>query len=194
MSRLQTFCGDQNGSAVVEFAMIAPVLLMTLAGVLDMGYNYYAQAQLQGAVQRVARLSTVEGAEFRHEDLDMAVRNAVHQIVPDAELDISRSSYANFSDIAQPEDFTDVDNDGSCNDGEPFEDANGNGVWDEDRGSAGFGSARDAVLYVVNVTYPRAFGAGGLIGLPDVATSASTVLRNQPFGEQAERSGVGHCA
>ena len=194
MSRLQTFCSDQNGSAVVEFAMIAPVLLMTLAGVLDMGYNYYAQAQLQGAVQRVARLSTVEGAEFRHEDLDMAVRDAVHQIVPDAELDISRSSYANFSDIAQPEDFTDVDDDGSCNDGEPFEDANGNGVWDEDRGSAGFGSARDAVLYVVNVTYPRAFGAGGLIGLPDVATSASTVLRNQPFGEQAERSGVGHCA
>ena len=96
MSRLQTFCSDQNGSAVVEFAMIAPVLLMTLAGVLDMGYNYYAQAQLQGAVQRVARLSTVEGAEFRHEDLDMAVRDAVHQIVPDAELDISRSSYANF--------------------------------------------------------------------------------------------------
>ncbi|NTZ41643.1 pilus assembly protein [Altererythrobacter sp. SALINAS58] len=129
MSRLQTFCGDQNGSAVVEFAMIAPVLLMTLAGVLDMSYNYYAQAQLQGAVQHVAGLSTVEGAEFRHEDLDRAVRDAVHRIVADAELEISRSSYANFSDIAQPDDFTDVDDKGVCNDGEPFEDANGNGFW-----------------------------------------------------------------
>ena len=44
--------------------------------------------------------------------------------------------------------------------GEPFEDANANGTWDEDRGSDGQGGARDAVLYVVSVSYRRAFGVG----------------------------------
>jgi Flp pilus assembly pilin Flp len=186
---------DTRGATLVEFALVAPILLMTLLGLFEMGYNYYIQTQLQGAIQQAARSSTIESAIGDTDEIDARVAEAVHMIVPDAEVGFSRTSYANFSDVSQPEDFTDIDGSGSCNDGEPFEDANGNGSWDQDRGNAGQGGARDAVLYVVSVSYRRAFGVTQLLGFDEMfTTEATTVLRNQPFGDQVVAAAPGNCA
>lgn len=194
MMTVRSIRQDTDGAALVEFALLAPVLLLTLLGLFDMSYNYYLQAQLQGSIQQASRDSTIEGAVVRSEVIDQRVRDAVDDIVPDANLRFERFAYTNFSEVSQPEDFVDLDRDGRCNDGEPFEDANGNGEWDEDRGIAGTGGARDAVLYTVTVSYRRAFGAAQIIGLPEiVSTEASTVLRNQPFGKQETIAGVGNC-
>ena len=195
MTRLRTLLADERGATLVEFALVAPVLLMTLLGLFEMGYNYYIQAQLQGAIQQAARNSTIENAMGNSAEIDARVARAVHHIVPKAEVEFARRSYANFSDVQQAEDFSDIDANGTCNDGEPFEDANGNGSWDQDRGSDGQGGARDAVLYVVSVSYRRAFGVGELLGFPAMfTTDATTVLRNQPFGEQAVTAVAGNCA
>ena len=106
----------------------------------------------------------------------------------------TRRAYTDFSDVSQPEDFTDTDNNGRCDNGEPFEDANGNGLYDTDRGIDGIGSARDAVLYTVTVRYPRAFPVMSLLGFEKTVTAqARTVLRNQPYGNQHVSSGVGTC-
>jgi hypothetical protein len=170
------------------------VLLVLLLGLFEMGYNYYTAAQLQGAVQKAARDSSTERANAGTEAIDDAVAAAVRRIVPNAGLEFSRRAYSTFSDVHRPEDFTDLDENGICNDGEPFEDANGNGIYDTDRGIAGGGGARDAVLYVVRVSYRRAFNVSGLIGLSDrVETQTTTVLRNQPWDAQRVRAGVGHC-
>ena len=176
---------DSTGATIVEFAMIAPVLLMAIMGILDMGYNMYATSMLQGAIQKSARDSTLEGGAGNAVALNARVADAVHDVVPGATMTYSRKSYTNFADVRQPEDFTDVDGDGTCNNGEPYEDANGNASWDADRGMTGQGGARDAVLYEVTVSYPRAFPVAGLIGLPnEFTTVARTVLRNQPFDLQ----------
>jgi hypothetical protein len=98
--------------------------------------------------------------------------------------------------FSQPEDYNDVDGDGSCNNGEPFEDLNNNGNWDADRGTAGQGGARDAVLYNVTISYPRLFPVARLIpGQSDTFTmTATTVLRNQPYGLQNETTPTtGNC-
>ena len=129
---------------LVEFALIAPVLLMLLMGMFDMGYNYYMQSQLQGAVQKASRDATVQALAGDTTGIDERVAHAVREIVPSATLTFSRRAYSSFSDVHRPEDFTDIDNNGTCNDGEPFEDANDNGTWDQDRGSVGGGGARDA--------------------------------------------------
>lgn len=194
MSTLTRLTHDRRGAAVVEFALIAPVLLMLLMGMFDMGYNYYMQSQLQGAVQKASRDATVQALAGDPTGIDERVTHAVREIVPSAELTFSRRAYSSFSDVHRAEDFTDIDNNGTCNDGEPFEDANDNGTWDQDRGSTGGGGARDAVLYVVGVSYPRAFGAAQLVGLPaNVTTEAVTVLRNQPWDLQTVHSVVGNC-
>lgn len=186
---------DEEGATLVEFAMLSPVLLTLLLGLFDLGYNIYTKTQLEGAIQKAARDSTIEGAAGREAIIDARVKAAVHDISPQATVAFSRRAYSNFSDVSQPEDFTDVNSDGLCNDGEPYEDANGNGKWDSDRGSVGFGGARDAVLYTVSVSYPRAFPVSTLIGLDPVQTTQSTtVLRNQPYSQQPEASLVQNCA
>jgi Flp pilus assembly protein TadG len=185
---------DNAGVTVVEFALIAPALLLSILGIMDIGYNIYTQTLLRGAIQKAARDSSIEGSGNSVAAIDARVTRAVREIAPNADIDFNRMAYTNFSDVAVAEDFTDLDNDGQCNNGEPFEDVNGNNSWDADRGSEGQGGARDAVLYTVNVRYDRAFPLAPMIGLPStVGTSASTVLRNQPFGLQQATVTVGNC-
>jgi hypothetical protein len=184
----------RRGAALVEFALLTPVLLIMLMGIFDMGFNIYTKTLLEGAVQKAARASTIEGASTRDAEIDKAVTLAVRQVSPQAQLSFERQAYTNFSEVSQPEDFTDIDKDGICADGEPFEDVNGNGTWDADRGIDGFGGARDAVLYTVSIEYPRMFPIANLIGLPPhFTTEAVTVLRNQPYGDQDAEQTVGNC-
>lgn len=192
MPALRTLTSDQHGAAVVEFAMVAPVFLLALLGVFDMTYNMYTASLLEGSIQKAARDSSLEGAAAT---LDADVTETVRVIAPDADLQFSRMAYSEYADVSQPEDYTDMNGDSRCNDGEPFEDVNANGVWDADRGISGFGGARDAVLYEVTVTYDRPFPVSGFVpGMSRrVTTVARTVLRNQPFGQQMTVATVGNC-
>jgi Flp pilus assembly protein TadG len=184
---LRKLRADQQGVSVVEFALLAPVLLTMLMGLLDMAYNMYTAQMLQGAVQAAARKSTIEGAAADSTGIDAVVTRAVHAVAPTATMTFSRKAYTNFGNVNRPEDYDDVNADATCNNGEPFEDANGNGSWDSDPGQTGFGGARDAVLYQVNITYPRAFPIFVFIpGQTSTFTlNASVVLRNQPYGMQS---------
>lgn len=192
MKRPADLAKDQQGAAIVEFALVAPVFLMALMGMFDLSYNMYTAALLEGAIQKAARDSSLEGSAVT---LDDAVTEAVQVIAPDADLQFARTAYSDYADVAQPEDYTDMNGDSRCNDGEPFEDVNANSRWDADRGVSGFGGARDAVLYEVTVTYDRPFPISGFIpGMSRrVTTVARTVLRNQPFGQRVTVATVGNC-
>ncbi|MGX7895195.1 TadE/TadG family type IV pilus assembly protein [Tsuneonella sp. HG222] len=180
LRRLRT---DECGATVVEFALLAPVLVVSLLGLFDMGYNTYTSSVLQGAIAKAARNSAIEGAD--HTALDSKVEAAVKNIAGNATVTFERKAYSNFSDVRSPEDFSDLNGNGACDAGEPFEDVNGNNSWDMDRGRSGGGGARDAVLYTVRVSYPRAFPIGALIGLSEThQTQSSAVLRNQPYADQ----------
>jgi len=185
---------DARGATAVEFAAIAPALLLVLLGLMDFGYNIYATSLIEGAMQQAGRNSTIEGAETRAQEIDNQVRDVVEDIAPNATVEFDRRAYVDFADIGRPEEFTDSNEDGVCNAGEAFEDANGNGTWDEDRAREDMGGARDAVLYTVTVSYPRAFPAMKLFGFGDtVSVSSHTLLRNQPYGPQNRAMPVGNC-
>jgi Flp pilus assembly protein TadG len=185
---------DARGATAVEFAAIAPALFMVILGLMDLSYNIYATTLLEGAIQQAGRDSTIEGAETRGLAIDDALRDRVDDIVPNATIAISRRAYMDYSDVNRPEDFTDSNDDGVCSDGEPFEDVNRNGMWDAERGRDDMGGARDAVLYTVTVTYPRAFPVMKLLGFSPIVTARSrTILRNQPYGPQNRAAGVGNC-
>lgn len=195
--RLRTLIVDERGVTIVEFALMSPVLALMLMGLLDLAFNMYTTEMLQGAIQKAARDSTIEGSSGKEAQLDAIVANAVHAIAPGATLTFNRRSYSSFTEAGRPEDYTDVDNDGTCDHGEPYEDANGNGAWDLDRGQVGFGGARDAVLYTVTVKYQRPFPVAGFIPgqTKDFTLSAATVLRNQPYGQQSTNAAptTGNC-
>ena len=195
--RLSALLRDQCGVIAVEFALVAPVLMLMLMGLFDLSYNMYTTQMLQGAIENAARNSSIEGAVGKEAQLDAMVTTAVRAVAPPATLTFTRRAYSSFTKAGRPEDFTDVDSDGVCSKGEPFEDANGNGKWDTDGGKTGFGGARDAVLYTVVVKYQRPFPIAGLIpGQSKTFTlSAATVLRNQPYGQQAAKAApaTGNC-
>lgn len=175
---------DQTGAAIVEFALIAPVLLMTLFGMFDLGHGMYTKAMLQGAIEKASRDSTIESSTTGN--LDSKVTAVVRRIAPNAVLGFTRKSYTSFSNVGQPEEFVDTDSDTLCDNGETFEDANSNGVWDAEQGRTGNGAARDAVLYTVTVSYPRQFPIARLIGQSNtMQMSVATILRNQPYNLQS---------
>jgi Flp pilus assembly pilin Flp len=180
---------DRQGVTAIEFGIAMPVMALMLMGLFDLGFQVYAQSVLQGAVQQAARASTLETGGINSTTLDTTIEEKFHDVIPGAELDFSRKNYANFEDVGIPEDFDDTNNDDTCNNGEVFEDINSNGNWDEDRGADGLGGARDAVLYSVSASYSRVFPFHNFVGLPEeITVDGSTVLRNQPYDEQAERT------
>ena len=192
---LHQLAQSQHGATAVEFALVVPMLLMVVMGLFDMTYNMYTSSMLRGAIQQAARNATTEFGAENTTALDESISKAVHAIAPQANVQFARKSYIDYADVGKPEDYTDLDDDGRCDNGEPFEDVNGNGVWDKDRGITGNGGARDAVLYTVDVTYPRAFGMIGLLGFsPNVVAQAKSILRNQPYGPSTHQPPqMGHC-
>ncbi|ABC63370.1 TadE/TadG family type IV pilus assembly protein [Erythrobacter litoralis] len=191
-SFLPRLLDDKRGVTIVEFGMVAPTLIVLLLGVFDITYNMYSSSMLQGTVQQAARNSALEGADSMAQNA--AVETAVRQVAPNATFTHKRIAYTTFTEVGSAESFDDVNDDGICADGELFEDANGNGIWDSDRGVVGSGGARDAVVYTVSIEYPRVVPIATFIGLdPNYSLDVQTVLRNQPWALQSQSEATGNC-
>ena len=176
---------DQRGATAVEFAMVAPIMIVMLMGLLDLGHQIYVQAVLEGEMQKAARDSTLESGVSASSTIDARVQNAVRNVAGSATFAATRKSYSNFNDVGEPEDYTDSNSNGIHDSGECFEDVNGNGQWDADLGRDGQGGADDVVLYTMRVTYPELFPLSSLIGWSGTKQiEATTILRNQPYNNQ----------
>jgi hypothetical protein len=156
-------------------------------GFFDLAHRTYATAVLQGALQKAGRDSTLETGGANTAAIDTAVKNQVFKITgTKAQFASVRQSYTDFTNVGTPEVFKDkAPLNGKYDAGECFEDLNGNGQWDADVGKNGQGSAQDAVVYKVTITYDRVFPMAKLLGWnPKQVITSSTVLRNQPYGDQ----------
>ncbi|MBN8847181.1 MAG: pilus assembly protein, partial [Sphingomonas sp.] len=89
---------DRRGATIVEFAIVAPVMLLLLMGLADVIYQGYVQSALTGAVQKAARDATIEGnGNVQNTDaLDAKVQAMVRKIAPAATFSSTRKSYAYF--------------------------------------------------------------------------------------------------
>jgi Flp pilus assembly protein TadG len=185
--------GDRRGVTVVEFGLIAPVMLMLIMGLGDLLYQMYMQSILTGAVQKAGRDSGIEGGSTTSATIDNKVKAMVLKIAPNATFSSTRKSYDNFTEVA-PEPFTDTNHNGVRDSGECFTDVNANGVWDSDPGSTGQGGADAVAIYTMTVTYPRLFPIAKLVGWSNNQTvSAMTLLKNQPYANQVTTTSVTVC-
>lgn len=181
---------DREGVTLVEFAFVGPVLILMLMGLFDIAHTQYTSAVLYGAVQKAARDYTLESATTSAATIDTRVQDQIRSVMPNgATITFTKTAFDDFKNVNEREEYTDLNNNGTCNTGEPYQDENNNGVWDIYRGQSGLGTARDVMLYTTNVTYPRLFPMFGMIGLPaNVTLSATTVLRRQPFDQGSNMS------
>ncbi|WP_375391398.1 TadE/TadG family type IV pilus assembly protein [uncultured Sphingomonas sp.] len=187
---------DRRGAALVEFAIVAPVMLLMIMGLGDILYQVYAQSILSGELQKAARDSGIEGGAANAATFDAKVVARLTPLMRNFNNDCgtgtttgvvwcsTRKSYDTFSEV-KPEPFVDTNNNGIRDPGECFTDVNGNGTWDADPGTTGQGGASAVTLYTIRVTYPRLFPVAGLLGWSTRQTiSATTLLKNQPYATQ----------
>ncbi len=183
--RLVPLYGDRRGVTVVEFAVVAPVMILLIMGLGELTFTIYAQSVLSGAVQKAGRDSAIQGASDRVIDIDTRVMEQVHALVPRATHVSSRASYFNFGSV-RPERFVDGNGNNVRDAGECFDDINNNSRWDADPGVANQGGASDVTRYRIRVTYPRPFPMAQLLGWDaDATMAAETLVKNQPYATQS---------
>jgi hypothetical protein len=179
----RTLLRRQDGTAVMEFGLIAPVFFLLLLGTCDLAHTAYAHAVFAGAVERAARDSSLETADTSA--ADQSIEDSIAPVLPGAVVTTQRKSYFDFSDIDRPEQFTDVNGNDICDNGESYVDENNSGRWESDVGSAGNGGASDVVSYTATVRYEPLFRVPFMPSAWTERTiTASAVKKNQPFGNQ----------
>lgn len=201
MSRLGSpgLLRDRSGMAMVEFAFVAPVMVIVLMGLGELLYQPYVQSILTGAVQKAGRDSTIEDSAFSDDAIaaiDGQVKSAVRGVAKTATFVSRRESYSSFS-LIKPEYFVDSNDNKVRDNNECFDDVNGNGSWDAKPGRVGQGGADDITAYTMTVTYPRLFPVTGVLGWSPMQTiSAQTLLKNQPYKAQTTHviKKVGACS
>lgn len=192
MSLLAKLRRDQAGAAIVEFALVAPTMVVMMMGVFELGHTMYVQSVVNGAMQEAGRDSTVERANLAN--IETQVRRRVGPVAPGAVFEFKRAFQQQYVTINRKEPFSDLDGDGKCNDGEPYEDLNDNGIRDLATGVDGQGNARDVVVFQVDVEYDRLFPMPSLSGWSNENTVVGrTILRNQPFRQQDRSVSIEGC-
>jgi Flp pilus assembly protein TadG len=180
-SILRALRSDTRGATIVEFALVVPVMAMLMLGTLDLGYRSYVTSVIQGSLHEAARMATVGGIPTS--TIETHVQNRLHAFSRNATITTTTRSYTEFSGVSVPETITqDTAPLNAYNAGDCFQDANGNGTYDLDRGRSGLGGAEDVVFFEVTMTYPHIVPVGKLLGWnTNVTVRQNTVLRNQPF-------------
>jgi Flp pilus assembly protein TadG len=179
--------GDSTGTAALEFGFVAPVLIMAVLGIMELGMILFVTSLLEGSVRTAARFGITGYAPAsvsREEQIRDILEENTAGLIDMAEVTFTQYVYENFSDIGKPEPYVDDSPaNGSYDAGESYQDVNGNGQWDSDMGVAGVGGPGAVVIYKVSYDWPLLtpyladiLGEGGKIPL-----EASIVVRNEPF-------------
>lgn len=177
---------DTRGAAMMEFAIVAPVLLLMIIGGLGAGHTLYVKSVLDGEMQKAARDTGLEdaGSEARQSAIQAVVRDQVRRVITGAKIDFAMKSFHDYRNAKnRAEEYVDSNHDGACNNGESYVDANNSGTWDVEGGTDGIGGSKDVVLLTAVVTYPSFLPFGQNKGL--MKLTSSTLLRNQPANDQA---------
>lgn len=173
---------DDRGSTLVEFTFVGPLFLMMVFGLLDITHQLYVRSTLQGEVEKAGRDSGLQTGVAAATTIDNKVSAMMAKVAPGSTITFERKTYADFSNIANPEPFTDGNSNGVRNPGECYQDINGNSTWDADSSASGQGGASASVVYKATATVPHLFPVMSFFNASANQTmSAATILRNQPY-------------
>jgi len=92
--------GRRSGSAIVEFALIAPVFFLMIFALMEIGIIFFAQSTLQKATNDVARLvrtGQVQNGAMTQTQIHDRVCSDIAPLIPcDSNLRVDVESFSNF--------------------------------------------------------------------------------------------------
>ncbi len=179
----KSFIRDSQGIAALEFALIAPVFILMLTGIIEFSLVMFASSVIEGATAYSARYGktgyTASGST-RQQQIISAVSTRSAGLLDPTKITVTTTVYPSFNSISQEEPYIDSNHNGTYNVGESYTDINHNSQWDS-TGVAGLGNANDVVVYTVNYPWTVytpiiANFLGGTMWL-----SSRTVVKNEPY-------------
>jgi hypothetical protein len=185
-SLLQRLWRARNGSVLVEFAFVGPMVVTSIVGVMEVGMVLTVQALMEGAVRDAARYGvTGQNDAERLAIIGNIIEDRTIGLVDFNAATVDILTYGSFDDIGAPEPFVDeAPYNGVYDSGESYTDINGNGQWDPDQGKSGAGDASEVVVYRIHYTVPSLTGlVEGLTG--GISLTASIAVRNEPWDVDA---------
>jgi len=173
----------KRGSTAIEFAILAPILIMMLVGVIEFGLVFTASVLLQGAVGTVSRMGKT-GFVPPGQTQDAYIRSQISALtggyLDASKLTIQMEWYRGIDSVGQPEPcYVAV-----CTSASPpgtYDDVNGNGQWDADQGSPGLGTGGNAVLYTVSYPWPLEGLIASIVNKKTLTISAVAVVQNEAY-------------
>ncbi|HTT97689.1 MAG TPA: TadE/TadG family type IV pilus assembly protein [Rhizomicrobium sp.] len=94
---------SRSGSAIVEFALIAPVFFLLLFAIMEIGIIFFAQSTLQHAtddIGRMIRTGQVQGEQLTQAQVRTQVCTEIAPLVPcDNQLYVDVEAFSNFGSI-----------------------------------------------------------------------------------------------
>lgn len=187
-NRVAWLCQRDDGAVAIEFAIIAPVLLFFIFGIIEFSLLMYASTVLEGATTISSRLGKtgfedVAGTGLsRQQMIEQLAKDKSDGLLNPDLITITTLAYGGLDDIGVPEPFTDQNGNALYDAGEPYTDINGNAQWDADMGAAGLGGANDIVVYTVR--YPWRISTPMIARFFDdgvLEITSSAVVKNEPY-------------
>jgi len=179
----------RDGVTAIEFAFVAPVLLLLMFGILEFGIIMLVSNMMESATTVTSRLGRTGYAapdETREDTLLAEVRARTASMLDPDQLSITTKYYSQFDQVNRGEPWNDTNHNGTADPGE-YTDINGNGHYDADLGTAGYGNAGDIVVYTVHYPWPIQTPImreilGDANGRFDI--TARAVVKNEPYDDE----------
>jgi Flp pilus assembly pilin Flp len=172
-----------RGATAVEFALILPLLLLTIVGGIEIAIVLFIGSSIEAAVLEASRygITGTEDGVSRADRVLAIVGQKTYGLLDMDQVNLETLVYASFADIGQPEPYTDQNTNGAYDSGEPYTDVNGNGQWDPDMGAAGLGGPSDVVVYRLSYDWGIVTPVIREILGNSVRHVSSIAVRNEPF-------------
>lgn len=94
---MKKFINKEKGQALIEFALILPILLILVGGIIDFGWLFYNQSSLNNAAREGARYAIVQTAKTERIQL---ITTKINSVTPQSLKPVTIE--INYSNIQTP--------------------------------------------------------------------------------------------
>ena len=175
-SLLRRLLGRRDGAVAVEFALIAPVFMYLLAGIIEMAMLFYTTTVVDGAVMDAGRQIRTGQAQLSGDTLTTfrtALCTSLGSVYNCNNMTFNVQTFSSFATVSMPDVYLDADGN--------LVDADGNVI------ALAFNAGGSGEITVVRVIYSWSFFTP-LIGHLMTGSSSTTkllsstsVFRNEPY-------------